>query len=132
MATDHNILSPASVRVFTVLLCVCLCTANLYSLFLSFFQPPTHNHDRHCRAEAAHLSAAFALSKHFDKSLVTVFNEELVANGTAISIAIDSARCDALRIINEDCSSATSGTHLRQWTCSARLTSAPPLYFFSF
>ncbi|KAH9173262.1 hypothetical protein EDB89DRAFT_750396 [Lactarius sanguifluus] len=63
-----------------------------------------------CRAGAARLSAALALSKHPDKSLVTVFNEELVASGTAISIAIDSARYDALRIINEDCSPALANT----------------------
>ncbi|KAH9012374.1 hypothetical protein EDB84DRAFT_1247910, partial [Lactarius hengduanensis] len=48
------------------------------------------------------LSAPFALSKHPD--IVTVF--KLVANGTAISIAIDSARYDVLHIINEDCSPA--------------------------
>ncbi|KAH9032299.1 hypothetical protein EDB85DRAFT_1821698, partial [Lactarius pseudohatsudake] len=59
-------------------------------------------------AGAARLSAAFALSKHPDKSLVTVF--KLVANGTAISIAIDSARYDVLHIINEDCSPPLANT----------------------
>ena len=39
MVTDHNILSRASVRVFTVLLCVCLCTANCIPFF--FYSQPT-------------------------------------------------------------------------------------------
>jgi hypothetical protein len=81
MATDHNILSPASVRIFTVLLCV-LVRGELYSLF---------HHVRMTAKRAAIVGAgASSLSAPYTSSL-----------SIDIGSAPCSARCGAIHICND-------------------------------
>ncbi len=102
MATDHNILSPASVRVFTVLLCVCLCTANCIPCFFHSTSNTSANHDRqtrrHCRHRSRRFLGRIRSLKAPDKFPVTVFDKELDAGSMTNSIDIDSTRYVASHI----------------------------------
>lgn len=97
----------------------------MYSLFLfpsdrvsterhNFF--PTTNMNAHrvaiVGAGAAGLSAAYALSRHPDKFIVTVFEKEPVTGGMASSMDIDSTLCDASYINDgvQGCSPAFANT----------------------
>jgi hypothetical protein len=63
-------------------------------------------------AGAAGLSAAYALSKHPDKFIVTVFEKEPVAGGMASSMDVNSALCSASYINDgvQGCSPAFANT----------------------